>query len=65
MGYDLIAALALVLVLEGLLPFLAPNLWRRMASVIVKKNDNVLRIIGFVLMLLGTTILYVMHIFLR
>ncbi|MGD9108137.1 MAG: DUF2065 family protein [Gammaproteobacteria bacterium] len=61
MIYDLIAALALVLILEGLLPFLAPNLWRRMANIMAKKSDNVLRIIGFVLMLLGTVILFVMH----
>lgn len=61
MGYNLIAALALVLVLEGLLPFLAPNLWRKMASIMVKRSDNVLRIVGFVLMLLGTAILFIMH----
>ncbi|MGD9152108.1 MAG: DUF2065 family protein [Gammaproteobacteria bacterium] len=65
MEYDLIAALALVLILEGLLPFLAPNLWRRMANLMAKKSDNVLRIVGFILMLLGTIILYVLHILLR
>jgi len=61
MGYNLIAALALVLVLEGLLPFLAPNLWRRMIRFAASKNDRVLRIMGLVLMLFGAGILYVMH----
>lgn len=61
MEYDLIIALALVLILEGLMPFLAPNLWRLMASFMVKKSDNVLRIIGFVLMLIGIGVLYIVH----
>jgi uncharacterized protein YjeT (DUF2065 family) len=61
MGYNLIAALALVLVLEGLLPFLAPNLWRRMVKIAASKNDRVLRVMGLILMLLGTGILYIMH----
>ena len=61
MGYSVIAALALVLVLEGLLPFLAPNLWRKMVIMTANKSDRTLRIIGLVLMLLGTGILFIMH----
>jgi uncharacterized protein YjeT (DUF2065 family) len=61
MGYNLIAALALVLILEGLLPFLTPNLWRRMVKIAASKNDRVLRVMGLALMLLGTGILYIIH----
>ncbi len=63
MKYNLIAAIALLLVLEGMLPFLAPNLWRKWVMVMAKYSDRALRITGFVLMLLGVGILFVMHMF--
>jgi uncharacterized protein YjeT (DUF2065 family) len=47
------AALALVLVVEGLLPLLAPRLWRESFSRLVTLNDGQLRFIGLVSMLIG------------
>jgi len=64
MKYNLIAAIALLLVLEGMLPFLAPNLWRKWFMVMAKYSDRALRITGFVLMLLGVGILFIMHTYL-
>jgi len=57
MWQDLWAALALVLVIEGVLPFISPNgmrnAWRQMAEM----DDKSLRIAGLVSMIVGLIIL--------
>jgi len=55
---DLFAAVALVLVVEGLLPFLRPERWRRVINTIAKQSDQSLRVMGLVSMLLGVILLY-------
>jgi hypothetical protein len=45
--------LALVLVVEGLLPLLAPRLWRESFAKLVTLNDGQLRFIGLVSMVVG------------
>ena len=47
------AALALVLVIEGLLPLLAPRLWRESFTKLVTLNDGQLRFIGLVSIVIG------------
>ena len=61
MSYSIIAAIALVCIIEGILPFAAPNLWRNMVRKMASQPTRSLRIIGFVLMLLGVVILVVAH----
>ncbi len=39
-------ALALVLIFEGLLPFIAPGTWRRVFSEMLKLNDGQIRFFG-------------------
>jgi len=46
-------ALALVLVLEGLLPFLSPKGWRRMFSQILQLSDGQIRFFGLCSMGIG------------
>jgi uncharacterized protein YjeT (DUF2065 family) len=46
-------ALALVLVVEGLLPFLSPGGWRRMFSQMLQLNDGQIRFFGLCSILLG------------
>ena len=58
MWENLIPALALVLVIEGMLPFLSPRGWRDAMSQAAQLPDNVLRTIGFVSMMAGLIILY-------
>lgn len=55
---DLLAALALVLVLEGVLPFLNPQSLRRMLVSVAQLDDRTLRVTGFVSMLCGVLLLY-------
>ncbi|HVE50423.1 MAG TPA: DUF2065 domain-containing protein [Casimicrobiaceae bacterium] len=46
-------ALALVLIVEGLLPFAAPKLWRDAFSRLVEMSDGQLRFIGLTAILIG------------
>ncbi len=61
MGQELITAVALVLVIEGILPFLSPNLLRRMMFQMVQQNNRTLRITGLVTMLAGVILLYLVR----
>jgi uncharacterized protein len=51
-------ALALVLILEGMLPFLSPRRWREMLDLVAQLEDRTIRRIGFGSMLLGLIVLY-------
>ncbi|WP_027015028.1 DUF2065 domain-containing protein [Comamonas composti] len=50
-------ALALVLVIEGLLPLLAPNLWRRVFSQMLQLRDGQLRFCGLLSIIVGALVL--------
>ena len=52
-------ALALVLIIEGVLPFLAPSLWRDTFRRITQMSDGQIRFVGLSSMLVGLLILYV------
>ncbi len=55
---DLLAALALVLVFEGIMPFLNPGGLRKMLAVIDGLTDRQLRIFGALSMAVGLILLY-------
>lgn len=61
MGKELGVALCLVLVIEGILPFLAPARWRHMASALAQTDDRTIRIVGLGSMLTGTLMLYLLR----
>ena len=50
---DFWAAAALVLVLEGILPFLAPARWREAMRQVAELSDSQLRMIGLGSMIVG------------
>lgn len=58
---DLLAALALVLVIEGIMPFLSPASMRRMMASVSQLGDRTLRISGLVSMLAGLFLLYIVR----
>ena len=58
MWHDLLRAFALVLVLEGISPFLSPDRFRQALALAARMNSTSLRILGLGLMLLGLLILY-------
>ena len=49
----LLGALALMLVLEGLLPFLSPKLWRQVFEKAITMTDGQVRFLGLSSMLAG------------
>lgn len=53
MGDLLWPALALVLVFEGLMPFVAPSVWRRMFTEMLKLKDGQIRFFGLLCVLSG------------
>jgi uncharacterized protein len=57
-GDTLWTALALLLVLEGLLPFMAPRLWRDSFRRLTELTDGQLRFIGMVSIAIGLVALY-------
>jgi uncharacterized protein YjeT (DUF2065 family) len=50
-------ALALMLILEGVLPFIAPNLWRDTFRRITQMSDGQIRFVGLSSMIVGLLIL--------
>lgn len=54
-------AVALVFIVEGLLPFISPNRWRAMLTMAERMDDGVIRNVGLGSMLFGVVILYLVH----
>jgi len=59
--HDLMIAFALVLIIEGLLPLVAPQIWQRAMAEASRQNPRVIRIIGIVCMLSGAVLLQLVH----
>ena len=57
-GELFLSAFALMLVLEGLLPFVAPKLWRETFRRITEMADGQLRFFGLTSMLIGLGLLF-------
>jgi uncharacterized protein YjeT (DUF2065 family) len=58
MWNELLVALSLVLVIEGVWPFLSPGGLRRALLLLAEQDDRSLRSAGLVSMLLGVGLLY-------
>ncbi len=58
---DLWVAMALLLVLEGIVPFLSPRGFKQMMQSVLRTEDRHLRIAGLVSMLAGVLLLYLIH----
>jgi uncharacterized protein YjeT (DUF2065 family) len=53
-------AVALVFVLEGLLPFLSPGTWRRVFEQALRLTDGQLRFLGLASLLSGLLLLWLL-----
>jgi uncharacterized protein YjeT (DUF2065 family) len=53
-------AFALMLVLEGLMPFLAPAAWREMFRRVTELNDGQIRFIGLAAILIGLGLFWIL-----
>ena len=59
MSDTLLMAVALMLVIEGVLPFLVPVLWRETFRRLTEMSDGQIRFIGLTSMLAGLLLLYI------
>jgi uncharacterized protein YjeT (DUF2065 family) len=59
--HDLGVAFCLVLVIEGIIPFLYPRRWREMVMMLAEVDDRTMRVVGLISMLLGTGLLYLIN----
>ena len=57
LGQFLVSAVALVLVIEGLLPFVNPALWRRMFERALQMTDGQIRMLGLTSLVIGVAVL--------
>ena len=60
MANDLLTAVALVLILEGLLPGIAPRVWMSVIREALKISPRGIRIFGIVSMLSGAVLLHIL-----
>lgn len=58
---DLLAAFALYLIIEGVIPFLTPQGWKQALEQMTKLDDRQMRMFGLVSMLAGLVLLAVVR----
>jgi hypothetical protein len=61
MWHELWIALALLLILEGIFPFLSPDGVRKALAAIRQLSDSQLRFAGMTSMLVGVVLLYIIN----
>ena len=61
MFQDLLTAIALLLIIEGLMPGLAPQVWQKYLRDISTMNPRTIRVVGIVSMLAGAFVLQFIH----
>ncbi|AFL72483.1 hypothetical protein Thivi_0414 [Thiocystis violascens DSM 198] len=59
--HDILVAFALLLVIEGIWPFLNPASFRRVLAMIAAEGERPLRISGLISMLAGLGLLYLVN----
>jgi len=61
LGDIFLPALALMLVMEGVMPFLSPSAWREAFTRMIQFSDGQLRFMGLVSMLAGLLLLFLIQ----
>ena len=61
MSKMLLTAFALVLIIEGVLPFLIPGLWREAFRRLTEMSDGQVRFLGLSSMVAGVLLLYLVR----
>jgi uncharacterized protein len=58
---DLLAALAIVCIIEGIMPFISPPAMKRLLARMAAMEEREMRIFGLASMLVGLAILYMVR----
>jgi hypothetical protein len=61
MWQNILTAFALYLIIEGMIPFVGPDFFRRTAARLAELNDNHLRATGLTIMTTGLLLLFVVR----
>jgi uncharacterized protein YjeT (DUF2065 family) len=61
MWQEILTAFALVLVIEGITPFISPGALRKMMIQVSQMDDHTLRVVGLSCMLCGVLLLYLVN----
>ena len=61
MWQDILTAFALYLIIEGMIPFVGPDLFRQTVAKLAELNDNHLRATGLTIMAAGLLMLFVVR----
>jgi uncharacterized protein YjeT (DUF2065 family) len=61
MWHELAVAFCLMLVIEGIIPFVNPGRWRQLLMMLDEIDDSTMRLIGLGSMLTGTALLYIIN----
>jgi uncharacterized protein YjeT (DUF2065 family) len=61
MWHDLLVAIALLLVIEGVMPFVNPDALRRAMLALAQLSDQTLRFAGLTCMVIGCLLLYAVN----
>ena len=59
MWLEILSAVALVMVIEGLLPAINPRAFRRTMQMMTEMDDRFLRTWGLIIMIIGSVLLYI------
>ena len=58
---EILTAIALVLVIEGMLPFIGPGKYRELVAQIARLGDNQIRTFGLASMIAGLLLLFIVR----
>jgi len=58
---EILTAVALLLVIEGMLPFIKPSRYKQLVAQIVRLSDNQLRVFGLTAMIAGLLLLFIVR----
>jgi len=61
MWNEFLTAIALLLIIEGIMPFLNPEGLRKMLALTLQMNNSTLRFVGLSAMIAGLVLLYIVH----
>lgn len=61
MLHDLLVALSLVMIIEGIWPFLSPGSFRRLLAMVALESESSIRLVGLISMVAGLGLLYLVN----
>ena len=58
---EILTAVSLLLIIEGMLPFIRPSRYKQLVAQVIQLSDNQLRIFGLSAMIAGLLLLFIVR----